>query len=884
MFRACTATFRAVVIVAFTAVSYPEKSVSSTRLVGELSSSRDFAFPVAYDGGFFALWEDSRHGPTRACSQYGTRMTLAGSVVDPSGFRLSPDGLGGSDASGSCIGTSCLVAWQHHGSGIWTSMFEATTASRTTPVAVSAPATSYQMPMVATDGTQYLVVWVDGGIMGQLLTAGGALQGPAQSLFIGAAALPTVASSGSNFLLVWVDANNDTVNAQVLSSAAVPQGSPLSLGTVTAAYNYGPPVVGVVGTTYLVAWIDGSGRLAMRRVSHAGAALDATAVRPFGNTGFRTAPVIVADPPNFVLAWLEGGNLRAGRVRASDLGIATAEGTALAGASGWLMRGASTPLTGKALLTWATQDDPLPRQVRSTLLVLDAGISSANGELSQTTPDVHEFPRIARADGGFWVGYGSRVNGAGLPLARWVDNTGSPASTAPLALDTATADYRGLDFTAEDGGVRAVWVGGADVRTGKINELGQVSGPVAAGALGSYLHSARVAHLGGSSLLTWIDLLAGTWRISARLVDAAGGWVGASPFTIHQDPNRFDGIALVASNAQYGLAWEQDGSAYFLRLTAAGTVTGTPVGPLGSNVISVSVASDGADFLVAWSSSVRDEVFASRVNASGVLLDSTPALIGGSAVTAPGDSPIAMPEVTFDGLDYQLIWADDAADGGGLDVRMRRVSPDGGLGATTTIAGGAGLQSSPHVQAGSAGRLLTVWLDSDEAGDAVSRVRARAFADLPAGQPCLSASECRSGTCATVCCDVADGGCSGLVDAGTDGGPSDAGNSDAGIGDAGIFDAGSTDAGMSDAGNADAGMNDGGNTEDAGMNDGGETDAGSEDGGLSTSADTRHLSVGCGCRSAGLESGSLFLAALLYAHFRRRARQRQLTHARHRPR
>lgn len=84
----------------------------------------------------------------------------------------------------------------------------------------------------------------------------------------------------------------------------------------------------------------------------------------------------------------------------------------------------------------------------------------------------------------------------------------------------------------------------------------------------------------------------------------------------------------------------------------------------------------------------------------------------------------------------------------------------------------------------------------------------------------------------TVCCDITDGGCDGLLDTGTDGGSSNAGTTGGGI------------------------------------------DAGSRDGGPLTSTDPRTFRITCGCGSTGPDFGTLIAALWLYTHFRRRLQRR----------
>lgn len=122
----------------------------------------------------------------------------------------------------------------------------------------------------------------------------------------------------------------------------------------------------------------------------------------------------------------------------------------------------------------------------------------------------------------------------------------------------------------------------------------------------------------------------------------------------------------------------------------------------------------------------------------------------------------------------------------------------------------------------------------------------------------------------------------GTLDAGT--GTPDAGTVDAGTPDAGAQDAGSTeDAGSTiDAGSVDAGSSeDAGSTTDAGATDAGETvnlpdaggsDAGQPDGGEDPERDGPRSIVGCSCNTSGASSSLLLLALLGFAALSHRRR------------
>ncbi len=126
--------------------------------------------------------------------------------------------------------------------------------------------------------------------------------------------------------------------------------------------------------------------------------------------------------------------------------------------------------------------------------------------------------------------------------------------------------------------------------------------------------------------------------------------------------------ASAAGEDQYLVAWIDDRDGYYsgqhllvaarvrsdgVLLDSAGIVVHEAAGELGEEG-SVAVGWDGTNFLVVWEEwlDLHFDVFARRVSASGVVLDSTPIAI----VRAPDQQ--SMPGVAFDGTKYLVVWTD----------------------------------------------------------------------------------------------------------------------------------------------------------------------------------------------------------------------------------
>jgi hypothetical protein len=133
---------------------------------GIFSAPGEQVYPsIAFDGtNYLVAWRDTRtgSGPSEDTDIYGIRVTPSGGVLDPGGIAI-----------------------------------------------VTAPGFQGDQPQIAFDGTNYFVVWSDGGIMGRRISTDGTLLGgPADSEGIAITTIssshnPTVAFDGTDFMVAW---------------------------------------------------------------------------------------------------------------------------------------------------------------------------------------------------------------------------------------------------------------------------------------------------------------------------------------------------------------------------------------------------------------------------------------------------------------------------------------------------------------------------------------------------------------------------------------------------------------------------------------------------------------------------------------------------------
>ncbi len=162
-------------------------------------------------------------------------------------------------------GTTFLLVWDD-GADILSTRISATgTMIDTTPIAIATAAGKQCAPQVASNGTDYYVVWVDqcetagANIAGARVTSAGVVD--ATPLPIATTAnvedQPRIASNGSDYLVVWHQAaqNIDDVYGQLVNHDGTATGSTLAIAA-TAGVTEMQPAVGSLGGNYLVTWSD----------------------------------------------------------------------------------------------------------------------------------------------------------------------------------------------------------------------------------------------------------------------------------------------------------------------------------------------------------------------------------------------------------------------------------------------------------------------------------------------------------------------------------------------------------------------------------------------------------------------------------------------------
>jgi phosphoribosylformylglycinamidine (FGAM) synthase PurS component len=283
----------------------------------------DQYYPAVGFGGasFLLAWEDDRGGS--GYDIYGARVTTQGEVLDPAGLLMSQSANDQNSSAAGFDGENFLVAWADDRNGNGWDIYGA----RVTPegevldpagFVISQAAKDQRLPAVGFDGKNFLVVWEDfrsdpaGDIYGARVTPEGEVLDPAGfviSQAVNDQNLPAVAFDGANSLVVWAD-YRDSARFHIRGARVAPDGSVLDPSgiaiTTVPGFQYAPAIASD-GANSLVVWQDTrSGTdwdIYGTRVSPQGEVLDPAGVAFSQGVNHQRFPAAVFDGANFIVVW-----------------------------------------------------------------------------------------------------------------------------------------------------------------------------------------------------------------------------------------------------------------------------------------------------------------------------------------------------------------------------------------------------------------------------------------------------------------------------------------------------------------------------------------------------------------------------------------------------
>ncbi|MBM3323180.1 hypothetical protein FJY69_06860, partial [candidate division WOR-3 bacterium] len=544
------------------------------------SATGDQQYPaVAYDGTQFVVaWEDRRSGNWDV---YTARVSSAGNVLDPDGIAVCTDPAEQGIPRISGSGSGSLVAWHDAREDDSFDIYAARvnpsgTVLDPTGIRLTAGNCGQYSPAVAWGGGQWLVTWVDDRDGDWYFDVWAARVSPAGTVLDpdGFAVTDTVwdqdevgvVHNGTNFLVYWADyrsgggAYADVYCGRVSGSGSVLDRNGFAV-TTAAGDQYTISAAVLNGTTF-VAWEDtrdeDNPTVYGARVSSAGTVLDPGGFALAHCATAQSGPALAYDGTNWLAVWSEmrGANADVYGQRFTGTGVRL-------DAEPFLVSGAADDQSGPVvgfdganwLVAWEDERwgnvDLYAARVSPAGRVLDSlGISVFRGSYAQGKPAL-------AFDGTNWlVAYDNWVTNTHDVFARFVSPAGV-VDTHTVRIATASGNLYAPALAFDGANYLAVWTDGrasvSKVRCARVTTAGAVldTGIRVADSAAA----PGVVFGGGQYFVAWADYLRNRW-----VGDIAGARVSTAGIVL--DPNR---IMLCAQDStQTRPTAGFDGSAYVI--------------------------------------------------------------------------------------------------------------------------------------------------------------------------------------------------------------------------------------------------------------------------------------------------------------------------------
>ena len=402
---------------------------------------------VASDGtGFFLVWEDDR--ALDGGDVYAERMAQDGTVLDPVAIPVGVAAAGQEAPEATFDGQNYFTVWQDRRDGqldVYGARVDPSGAVLDVggfPIASSTETEAF--PTVASNGTVSLVVWYQGSsanwdTYGARVAPNGDVLDPNGFLIaggLGSQIGPVVASDGTDFLVVWRESPSKLPTlgtSQLRAARYAGDGTPLDpspLELTSSDGSRGAQHVAFGGGLYLVVWADGRNSpnwdIYGARVSPAGVLLDPDGIPLTQAPDDDVWPDVAWNGSTFVVACGAPTERRGARVDLSGT-VLDPGGFVIAPGENWgrPIR-ATANAAGTTLVSYARYDDaPELRSTRARARTIAFVESDAGGEDAGDAgaSDAGTDGGDAGVDGGD-AGVDASVDGSSL----------SPPSQRPLTV------------------------------------------------------------------------------------------------------------------------------------------------------------------------------------------------------------------------------------------------------------------------------------------------------------------------------------------------------------------------------------------------------------------------------------------------------------------
>jgi hypothetical protein len=696
----------------------PELIIDGRHVAADVTSR---THPVlAFNGtNYLLVWRSLRGG---LYDMYATRVSSTGMVLDPEGIPVSNGPGDVATPHLASNGTDFFVVWNDNRSGNTWSIYGAlvTAAGEVSPVGgipMGVDQVFHLSPQVASNGTEFLVVWQGLGPTGSMDIRGRRISSTGQPLDSTEVAIssgqyveeraPSVASNGTHYLVAWEDERDNFTPriyaTRVSNAGAVLDGTgfPLSINNAQSI-----PQVASNGVDFFVVWLDWRGPTSRdlygTRVTSSGTVVDGTGLVIGAHPGHAEShATLTAHGSDYFVGWVEWDTtsstrrVMGSRVRGALFGISPVVDTislAFTAIGGNCQSPTVAPATLGYFMVWQCASGPVS-ELQSAWISLTGTIIAGSG-LSLASSPVHQTEATIASNGsnylvvwtesgnGVMSIYGARValtgealDRAGFAIAKGHRERRSP-SVASHGEDYLVA---WMDFRDENWNIHGARVLGSGASSSAVLD----PGGFVISAHEDFQNLPSVASDGTDYLVVWRQApgsradVYGARVTSSGVVQDTHGIAISTSLREHYTPR-------VASNgSNYFVVWAEyhpgnGWDIYGTRVTSGGVVqdtSGIAIANYPSEQYDPAVTSNGSEYFVVWTDYREDnnhDIYGARVSGEGVVLDTS-----GIGVCTQASNQFA-PAVTFDGTSYVVAWADHR-DSTVWDIYATQVTPAGGV-------------------------------------------------------------------------------------------------------------------------------------------------------------------------------------------------------------
>ncbi len=657
--------------------------IGSEFQISTYTTSSQFRQSIASDGTrYFTVWQsDGQDGSGEGI--YGQILDNDGTDIG-SEFRINKYTANDqSHPSVSSTGTTYLVAWESREQdgdkeGIYGRIYDINNLTSSDEFQISTYTTNAQFETsTASDGTNYLAVWTsdgqDGngfGVYGQLLNQDATKNGTEfqiSTYTTNDQRKPVIASNGTSYLVVWQsdgqDGDNDGVYAQLLDHRRNKIGSEFQVNSYTLLDQWEPSVTSL-GGDYLIIWRSegqngDQGEIFAKKLTYSDPVITA---HPLSKTAYEGSDAVFS-----ITASTHNGSIHYQWYK-NTIPIGTDSNT--------LELTNISSLDNDTDIYCVVSDPIASRTSQTTKLIVLPSYSTGQEMLVNTyTALTQAYPATSSNGTDFiitWQSEGQDNDGYGI-YAQIVDSNGSKTGTE-FQLNSYTTNHQKYPFvTSKLTNYLVVWqsFGQDGDQYGIFGQLVDNDGSTIGTEfqINSYTPLRQqypcVTSGDNNYLVVWEskDQDGDGYGIFAQIIDNDGTKIGAE-FQINSYTNSDQGRPVVSySNNTYFVVWQssgQDGS-YSGVFGQIIDNDGTKIGAefqintyTSSFQINPSLSSNGTNYMVVWESLTQD------IGSAGIfaqLIDNEGAKIGAEfQINSYTTHTQTGPSVTSNGNDYLVVW------------------------------------------------------------------------------------------------------------------------------------------------------------------------------------------------------------------------------------